>query len=187
MPHLTLPYLTISDPGSHGPLIGYANDGFGIYGYGDYTGEPVLDECHGQFGPVPPHMNVTYHYHASDEYNLPGKPHRPYYMGCQGPSKGKCNSTVNPDYDSGANWCGQGCGYDLCVQPGTSAVALVAYLDSFCAEDSIPAGCGADWLKDFSINDFGGRPKKRGEAAVVRVPRPVDAGHHHAGHVDEHI
>ena len=28
-------------------------DGFGIYGYGDYMGMPVLDECHGHFGYVP--------------------------------------------------------------------------------------------------------------------------------------
>ena len=64
----------ISTPSTHGPLIGYANDGFGIYGFGDFEGEPVLDECHGQFGPVPgpgcvtgkePACEVAYHYHAS--------------------------------------------------------------------------------------------------------------------------
>ena len=43
----------IEVPGDHGPLVGYAMDGFGIYGYGDYLGMPVLDECHGHFGYVP--------------------------------------------------------------------------------------------------------------------------------------
>ena len=43
---------SIENPGSHGPLIGYANDGFGIYGFGDFNGAPVLDECHGHFGLV---------------------------------------------------------------------------------------------------------------------------------------
>ena len=43
----------IQEPGDHGPLIGYAADGFGIYGFGDYWGMPVLDECHGHFGVVP--------------------------------------------------------------------------------------------------------------------------------------
>ena len=43
----------IQEPGEHGPLIGYAADGFAIYGFGDYTGMPVLDECHGHFGVVP--------------------------------------------------------------------------------------------------------------------------------------
>ena len=43
----------IQEPGEHGPLIGYAADGFGIYGLGDYWGMPVLDECHGHFGTVP--------------------------------------------------------------------------------------------------------------------------------------
>ena len=44
---------TIQEPGEHGPLIGYASDGFGIYGFGDYWGMPVVDECHGHFGIVP--------------------------------------------------------------------------------------------------------------------------------------
>ena len=43
----------IQVPGEHGPLIGYAADGFGIYGFGDFWGMPVLDECHGHFGAVP--------------------------------------------------------------------------------------------------------------------------------------
>lgn len=42
----------ISSPGTHAPIIGYANDGFGIYGFGAFNGDPVLDECHGNFGPA---------------------------------------------------------------------------------------------------------------------------------------
>ena len=140
---------TTESPGSHSPLIGYAADGFGIYGFSDYNGQPVLDECNGHFGPTPPHYEVKYHYHAQPVYNLPGQPHKPYYMGCQGPSKGKCNSTVSKEYDDGANWCGEGCGYDLCAQPGvTTQSDLESYLDSFTNNK------GAAWLGNYSINDY---------------------------------
>ena len=132
--------------GVHGPRIGYAADGFGIYGYGDIRGEPVLDECHGHFGPVDATGKVEYHYHASGTTNIEGKPHAPYYMGCQGPSKGKCSSTVNKDYDGGANWCGAGCGAEVCVQPGTKAAELGHYLDQF------PAG--RSWLANFTVNHY---------------------------------
>ena len=76
--------------------------GFGIYGFGDVQGEPVLDECHGHFG-ITPGGNVSYHYHASAVTNLKGVPHRPYYMGCQGPSKSRCNTTVAWKYDYGVS------------------------------------------------------------------------------------
>ena len=33
--------------------------------------------------------------------------------------------------DFGANWCGEGCGYDVCVQPGTDPEAFLMYLDKF--------------------------------------------------------
>ena len=139
----------ISQPGTHGPLLGYAADGFGIYGFGDFTGTPVLDQCNGQFGPVPgSNGEVVYHYHAMGVTNEAGKPHRPYFMGCLGPSKGRCNSTVSPEYDGGANWCGQGCGADICVQPGTDRDALTIYLDGF------TGGRGAAWLAQYSVNAF---------------------------------
>ena len=67
-------------------------------------------------------------------------------MGCQGPSKGLCNTTINEDYDFGANWCGPGCGYDVCVQPETDPEAFYQYLDQF------PAG--REWLDGLSINNF---------------------------------
>jgi len=64
----------------HSALIGYAFDGFGIYGYygedGDELTNTDLDECHG-------HTHVTewdgqfvemYHYHATHEF--------PYVVGC---------------------------------------------------------------------------------------------------------
>lgn len=45
------------DPENHSPQIGYALDGFGIYGLRGEGGENVtndqLDECHGHIGPVP--------------------------------------------------------------------------------------------------------------------------------------
>merc|ERR1711988_861491 len=122
--------------------IGYAADGFGIYGY---DGSPA-DECHGHFGPVDSKGTIEYHYHTAGVYNLPNTPHKPYYLGCLGPSKGRCNTTVNEDFDGGANWCGQGCGADLCVEPGTSRKALVSYLDKFTK--------GEDWLHEYTVNDF---------------------------------
>ncbi len=140
---------TIRDPGSHGPLLGYAADGFGIYGFGDYGGgDPVLDECNGQFGAVPPSKDVVYHYHATPATNVAGQPHVPYFMGCQGPSKGRCNGTVSEEFDAGANWCGQGCGAEICVQPGTDRAALLRYLDRF------TDGRGAAWLAQFTVNEF---------------------------------
>lgn len=130
----------------HPPLIGYASDGFGIYGFGDLYGMPVLDECNGHFGQVIRRdPSVVYHYHATPVTNTDVDPHTPYFMGCQGPSKGQCNSTVNSEYDNGANWCGEGCGSEICVQPGTDPEMLMKYLDDF---------AGRDWLSQFSVNDF---------------------------------
>ena len=82
----------------------------------------------------------------SDEYNMIGKQHKPYYLGCRGPSKGLCNTTVSEQYDNGANWCGRGCGYDVCVQPGTDTESFYQYLDKF--------PVGRAWLDGLSINDF---------------------------------
>ncbi len=69
-----------ADTSSHSPLIGYAFDGFGIFGYRGENGElmtnETLDECHG-------HTHVIewdgqqvemYHYHATAEF--------PYTVGC---------------------------------------------------------------------------------------------------------
>ena len=67
-------------------------------------------------------------------------------MGCLGPSKSQCNTTINEEFDFGVNWCGEGCGYDICVQPGTDPEAFVSYLEQF------PNGIA--WLEGFSINDF---------------------------------
>lgn len=72
----------IDDPatGGHSERLGYAADGFGIYGHygedGDTLTNAALDECHGHVGlvewdGVP---RVMYHYHATWEY--------PYTVGC---------------------------------------------------------------------------------------------------------
>ena len=52
-------------------------------------------------------------------------------MGCLGPSRGRCNTTISEDFDFGANWCGSGCGFDVCVQPGTDPDGFYAYLNQF--------------------------------------------------------
>ena len=69
-----------SQPGGHSNLVGYALDGFGIYGLYGRQGVPVtnddLDDCHGhrhalsQDGAHGP----RYHYHMTREY--------PYSIGC---------------------------------------------------------------------------------------------------------
>jgi hypothetical protein len=141
-------------------LIGYANDGFGIYGFQDIDGtSPVVDECNGHFGPVSNDDldTVVYHYHIHETTTLPSltfdkqePTFQPYIIGCQGPSLGKCNSTIAKApanmTDLGHNWCGVGCGYELCVQPGTTKAALEDYLVEF--------GKSYDWVEQHSVNDF---------------------------------
>lgn len=105
----------------HGVLFGYAIDGFGLYGYEDLQGAvPVLDECGGHFGAVDEDKldEVAYHYHATT--------YSPYHLACQGPALGKCNTTQH-----GANFCGEGCGAQVCAQPGTSKPALQSYLSKW--------------------------------------------------------
>ncbi len=66
--------------GQHSPLVGYAADGFGIYGNLGQNGVALtnadLDECHGHTHPITIN-GVTlnqYHYHATKEF--------PYTVGC---------------------------------------------------------------------------------------------------------
>ena len=65
----------------HSPLLGYALDGFGIYGARGEGGKVLtnadLDECHGHTGPaLDRHGNLVnqYHYHMNNEF--------PYTLGC---------------------------------------------------------------------------------------------------------
>ena len=68
------------DANGHSELIGYALDGFGIYGAFDIDGRPItnreLDACHGHVGPVlrDGRIQEIFHYHLNDEY--------PYSVGC---------------------------------------------------------------------------------------------------------
>jgi hypothetical protein len=71
----------MSDPGSgHSTLLGYAADGFGIYGLRGPSGKVLtdadLDVCHGHTHAVLWNGKtvVTYHYHLTYEY--------PYSLGC---------------------------------------------------------------------------------------------------------
>jgi YHYH protein len=67
-------------PDGHAGLVGYALDGFGIFGPSGAGGDVVtnadLDACHGHTGPVLWDGAVTeiYHYHLTAEY--------PYTLGC---------------------------------------------------------------------------------------------------------
>lgn len=116
----------------HGLLFGYALDGFGVYGYEDLHGlAPVLDECGGHFGPVDEDKldEVVYHYHATT--------YSPYHLACQGPALGKCHTTQH-----GASFCGEGCGAEVCAQPGTKKTALQKYLSKW----------NSTWLEKYSTN-----------------------------------
>ena len=68
------------NPGEQSPLVGYALDGFGIYGPRDADGKLVtndqLDECHGMVGEVMfnGELQTMYHYRLNNEY--------PYAVGC---------------------------------------------------------------------------------------------------------
>lgn len=68
------------DTGEHSPLLGYARDGFGIYGHFGEDGETLttadLDECHGHAHAIEWDgvTRVMYHYHATWDY--------PYTLGC---------------------------------------------------------------------------------------------------------
>ena len=67
-------------PGEQSPLLGYAMDGFGIYGPIGRNGKVItnaqLDECHGRVGWVKFNgkMQKMYHYVLNNEY--------PYSIGC---------------------------------------------------------------------------------------------------------
>lgn len=71
----------ITDEGTgHSALVGYALDGFGLYGVRGEDGEVLtdadLDECHGHAHQIEWDVQVVdmYHYHATYEY--------PYTLGC---------------------------------------------------------------------------------------------------------
>lgn len=71
---------TKSGPNGHSDLLGYALDGFGIFGKYDADGKELssadLDECHGHTGMVEWNGELTeiYHYHFTEDY--------PYTIGC---------------------------------------------------------------------------------------------------------
>jgi hypothetical protein len=68
------------DASGHSELIGYALDGFGIFGPYEAADKEMtnagLDGCHGHVGPViwDGEERTLYHYHLNDEY--------PYSIGC---------------------------------------------------------------------------------------------------------
>lgn len=68
------------DPRKHSPLLGYAFDGFGIYGHRGEDGKELrnadLDACHGHVHAIDwdGQRIALYHYHATWEY--------PYTVGC---------------------------------------------------------------------------------------------------------
>ena len=69
-----------SQPGGHSDLVGYAIDGFGIFGLAGADGAEItnadLDECHGHSHEMvwDGQRRDIYHYHLSREY--------PYTIGC---------------------------------------------------------------------------------------------------------
>lgn len=142
-------------PYQHAELIGWAIDGFSIYAYQDVGGAaPIVDECGGHFGPVDDSGDVVYHYHSRTSV--------PYHLGCQGPSLGKCNGTQDR-----TNFCHPGCGYEVCVQPGTQTAKLEKYLSRF----------DPKWLSQYTVNNYansGVRPTGKQEPTRGSFkPRPT--------------
>ena len=78
--HDLSPCIYSGPPGQHSSLVGYALDGYPIYGPlgdgGKVLGNADLDACHGTTGPVILRGKkvMTYHYVATAEY--------PYVLGC---------------------------------------------------------------------------------------------------------
>ena len=67
---------TLDEPDQHSFLIGYAFDGFPIYGPLGEKGEPPddLNKCNGHVGATPENEDEIYHYHVTAE--------PPYVLGC---------------------------------------------------------------------------------------------------------
>ena len=94
----------------------------------------LLDECGGHFGPTDDYdleNTVVFHYHATT--------YSPYHIACQGPALQKCSET-----QTDVDFCGNGCGAELCIQPGTSKKALAAYVGRF----------NTTWLDLFTTNVY---------------------------------
>ena len=72
--HEFSPCIVNSTPGEHSPLIGFAFDGFPIYGPDGANGIPIpqnsLDSCNGHYDPEV----GSYVYVATNSF--------PYYLGC---------------------------------------------------------------------------------------------------------
>ncbi|MGB1253134.1 MAG: YHYH protein [Candidatus Promineifilaceae bacterium] len=66
----------VDSAGQHSVLIGYALDGFAVYGAQDANGDAPtdLDACSGHFGPTPEFPDGVYHYHTTET--------APYIMSC---------------------------------------------------------------------------------------------------------
>lgn len=83
------------DPGEgHSALVGYAMDGFGIYGYrgesGAWLANEELDECHGHVHEIEWEGETVslFHYHATFEF--------PYAVGCYRGSAARGPGTGGP-------------------------------------------------------------------------------------------
>ncbi len=79
--HHNSPCFEQGEDNEHSPQVGYALDGFGIYGPKDEGGKLIsnseLDECHGHVGKAVDRNGNTineYHYHINNEF--------PYTLGC---------------------------------------------------------------------------------------------------------
>lgn len=79
--HHNSPCFNQGNEGEHSPLLGYALDGFGLYGARGENGKILtnmeLDECHGHTGSALDRQGNSaneYHYHINNEF--------PYTLGC---------------------------------------------------------------------------------------------------------
>ena len=86
-------------PGQHSPIIGYAFDGFPIYGLQDESGKAPanLDECNGHFGPTPEFPKGIYHYHCTNTFPYTFSKYRGVVnLGNRGGGRGRKPSIGHP-------------------------------------------------------------------------------------------
>lgn len=127
--HMLSRCMAIGDPKGSSPLIGYALDGFGIYGpyeNGQYLANEDLDLCHGRTSAVTWNGTtiVMYHYVANWEY--------PYTLGCYRgtptvAARASATQVVVPETGWWWNADEGGRGYAIEVANGRMMVAAYLY------------------------------------------------------------
>ncbi len=177
--HHDSPCFDQGDRQSHSPLVGYALDGYGIYGSRDaggrYISNAELDECHGHVGPVP-QVNGTqrtdYHYHINNEF--------PYTLGC---FRGVATVPTRPGRRAAPP--------SPLIVPSAETISITTLGTGGPRDDEERAG-PSNLIRlgeRFVLVDMGRDSQRRIEQAGIRL-REIDAllfTHHHLDHNEEFV